>query len=58
MRRLQSQRASARLSDAQRKEVESLLREVTASYSDGRYDEANRGLNRIAAVLDASASPG
>ncbi len=58
MRRLQSQRASAKLSDVQRKEVETLFRDVTLSYSDGRYDEANRGLNRIAAVLDASASPG
>lgn len=58
MLRLQGLRAGARVSDAQRQEVERLLREVTAAYSDGRYEVANRGLNRIAAILDAGAAPG
>jgi myosin heavy subunit len=58
MLRLQGARASARLSDPQRGEVEKLLREVTGSYSDGKYAEANRGLNRIAVILDAGAASG
>lgn len=56
--RLQGQRATARLGDGQRGEVEALLRDVTSSYSDGQYDKANRGLNRIAAILDASKASG
>ena len=56
--RLQSVRAGARLQEGQRGEVEALLREVTGSYSDGQYEKANRGLNRIAAILDASGAPG
>jgi adenylate cyclase len=56
--RLQRQRAAAKLNDRQRDEVEGLLREVTASYSDGKFDGANRGLNRIASILDASTAPG
>jgi chromosome segregation ATPase len=58
MLRLQSARAAARLSDGQRGEVEKLLREVTSSYSDGKYADANKGLNRIAVILDAGAAPG
>jgi hypothetical protein len=58
MLRLQGARAAARLSDPQRGEVEKLLREVTASYSDGKYADANKGLNRIAAILDAGAPSG
>jgi hypothetical protein len=56
--RLQGQRAGARLADGQRSEVEQLLRDVTSSYSDGRYEKANQGLNRIAAILDASHASG
>ncbi len=56
--RLQRQRGQAKLSDAQRTAVESLLRDVTGNYSDARYESANQGLNRIAAILDAAASPG
>ncbi len=51
--RLQSLRAAARLREGQKSEVEGLLRDVTGSYSDGQYERANRGLNRIAAILDA-----
>ena len=58
MLRLQGARAAARLSDPQRGEVEKLLRDVTASYSDGKYADANKGLNRIAAILDAGAPSG
>ena len=58
MLRLQSARAAARLSDQQRSEVEKLLREVTSSYSDGKYADANKGLNRIAVILDAGAAAG
>jgi hypothetical protein len=58
MLRLQSARAAAHLSDPQRGEVEKLLREVTASYSDGKYAEANKGLNRIAVILDVGAAAG
>ena len=56
--RLQGARASARLSDAQRGEVEKILREVTSAFSDGKYDQANKGLNRIAVILDANAASG
>jgi hypothetical protein len=56
--RLQGARAAAKLNDSQKGEVERLLRDVTSSYSDGKYDQANRGLNRIATILDASAAPG
>jgi hypothetical protein len=56
--RLQGARGAAKLSDPQRQEVEKLLRDVTASYSDGKYDQANKGLNRIAAILDASTASG
>ena len=56
--RLQSVRASARLHDGQKGEVEQLLRDVTSSYSDGLYEKANKGLNRIAAILDASGASG
>lgn len=56
--RLQGARASARLGDPQRVEVERLLREVTSSFSDGKYDQANKGLNRIAVILDANAASG
>jgi hypothetical protein len=58
MLRLQGARAAARLSDQQRGEVEKLLREVTSSYSDGKYADANKGLNRIAVILDAGAASG
>jgi hypothetical protein len=56
--RLQGARGAAKLSDPQRQEVEKLLREVTSAYSDGKYDQANKGLNRIAAILDASSATG
>lgn len=56
--RLQGARASAKLGDPQRAEVERLLREVTSSFSDGKYDQANKGLNRIAVILDANAASG
>ena len=56
--RLQGQRSNAKLAEGQRGEVEQLLRDVTASYSDGAYEKANRGLNRIAAILDASKASG
>jgi hypothetical protein len=56
--RLQGMRAGARLAERQRTEVERLLREVTGAYSDGKYEVANKGLNRIAAILDASGAPG
>ena len=56
--RLQGARATAKLSDGQRQEVEKLLRDVTAAYSDGKYDQANKGLNRIAAILDAGDAKG
>lgn len=58
MNRLQAVRAGARLSEPQRAEVEKLLREVTAAYSDGHYGQANKDLDRIAAILDASVAPG
>jgi hypothetical protein len=56
--RLQGARSAAKLADAQRGEVERLLREVTSSFSDGKYEQANKGLNRIASILDASAASG
>jgi hypothetical protein len=56
--RLQGARAAAKLNDAQRTEVERLLRDVTAAFNDGKYDQANKGLNRIAAILDASTATG
>lgn len=56
--RLQGARGTARLSDTQRSEVERLLRDVTAAFSDGHYEQANKGLNRIAVILDASAASG
>jgi hypothetical protein len=56
--RLQGARAAAKLSDPQRQEVEKLLRDVTAAFSDGKYDQANKGLNRIAAILDAGDAKG
>ena len=58
MGRLQAVRGGARLSEVQRVEVERLLREVTAAYSDGHYEQANKELNRIAAILDAGAAAG
>jgi len=56
--RLQSARAGAKLGDPQRAEVEKVLREVTSAFSDGKYDQANKGLNRLAVILDSSAGPG
>ena len=56
--RLQGARGNAKLSDDQRGEVEKLLREVTAAFSDGHYDKANKGLNRIAVILDAGVASG
>jgi hypothetical protein len=56
--RLQGARGTARLSDAQRSEVEKILRDVTSAFSDGRYEQANKGLNRIAVILDAGAASG
>ncbi len=58
MLRLQGARGAARLSEQQRGEVERLLREVTGAYSDGHYEQANKGLNRIAVILDAGAVSG
>jgi|GEM_PF-1421172 len=56
--RLQGARSLARLSDPQKAEVERMLREVTSAYSDGQYDRANKGLNRISAILDAGSAAG
>ena len=56
--RLQAVRAQAKLAEAQKRDVEKLLHDVTAAYSDGRYERANRGLNQIARILDAGGSPG
>jgi hypothetical protein len=58
MLRLQGARGAARLSEQQRGEVERLLREVTGAYSDGHYEQANKGLNRIAVILDAGTVSG
>jgi hypothetical protein len=56
--RLQKVRTNVKLADPQRAQVERLLREVTGAYSDGKYEIANKGLNRIAAILDANNAPG
>ena len=56
--RLQGARGTARLSDTQRGEIEKLLKDVTSAFSDGRYDQANKGLNRIAVILDAGSASG
>lgn len=56
--RLQGARAAAKLGDAQRAEVERVLRDVTSAFSDGKYDQANKGLNRLAVILDGSMGPG
>jgi hypothetical protein len=56
--RLQGARTAAKLNDAQKSEVEQLLRDVTSAFSDGHYDQANKGLNRIAVILDASTATG
>ena len=56
--RLQGARGVAKLSSDQKDAVERLLREVTASFSDGKYEQANKGLNRIAVILDANAASG
>ena len=56
--RLQGARGTARLSEAQRTEIEKLLKDVTSAFSDGRYEQANKGLNRIAVILDAGAASG
>jgi hypothetical protein len=56
--RLQGVRGQAKLSDDQKTAVEKLLRDVTAAFSDGHYDTANKGLNRIAVILDANAASG
>jgi hypothetical protein len=56
--RLQGARGTARLSNSQRGEIEKLLKDVTSAFSDGRYDQANKGLNRIAVILDAGAVSG
>ena len=58
MGRLQKVRGGAKLDDPQRSEVERLLHDVTAAFSDGHYDQANKGLNRIAVILDANAGSG
>jgi hypothetical protein len=56
--RLQGARGTAKLNEAQKSEVERLLRDVTSAFSDGHYDQANKGLNRIAVILDASVASG
>jgi len=56
--RLQGARGTAKLSEVQRGEVEKLLRDVTSAFSDGRYEQANKGLNRIAVILDAGTASG
>jgi hypothetical protein len=56
--RLQGARGAARLSDTQRGEVEKLLKDVTSAFSDGRYEQANKGLNRIAVILDGGTASG
>jgi hypothetical protein len=52
MQRLQAQRSRAQLSAERKQEVERLLSEVTSAFSDGRYEQANAALNRIAKLLD------
>ena len=56
--RLQLIRGGAKLGETQRAEVERLLRDVTAAFSDGHYEQANKGLNRIAVILDANVAAG
>jgi len=56
--RLQGARGTAKLSDTQRGEIEKLLKDVTSAFSDARYEQANKGLNRIAVILDAGAASG
>jgi hypothetical protein len=56
--RLQGARGTAKLSDSQRGEIEKLLRDVTSAFSDGHYEQANKGLNRIAVILDAGTASG
>ncbi len=56
--RLQGARGTAKLSDSQRGEIEKLLKDVTSSFSDGHYEQANKGLNRIAVILDAGTASG
>ncbi len=56
--RLQGARGTAKLSDIQRGEIEKLLKDVTSAFSDGRYEQANKGLNRIAVILDAGSASG
>ena len=58
MLRLQGARGTAKLTQQQRTEVERLLSDVTAAFSDGKYDTANKGLNRIASILDANTASG
>jgi hypothetical protein len=56
--RLQGARGIAKLSNTQRGEIEKLLKDVTSAFSDGRYEIANKGLNRIAVILDAGPASG
>jgi hypothetical protein len=56
--RLQGARGTARLSETQRGEIEKLLKDVTSAFSDGRYEQANKGLNRIVVILDAGTASG
>ncbi len=56
--RLQGARSQAHLTNPQKDEVERMLREVTSAYSDGQYERANKGLNRISAILDAGSAAG
>jgi myosin heavy subunit len=56
--RLQGLRAQAPLVDEKKREVERLLSEVTSAYNDGRYEQANVGLNRISKLLDVTPPPG
>lgn len=56
--RLQGARGTAKLSETQRGEIEKLLRDVTSAFSDGRYEQANKGLNRIVVILDAGTASG
>jgi hypothetical protein len=52
-RKVQRVDALARSGDAKgREDVGRLLQEVARAYSDGRYSEANRALNRIILLLD------
>ena len=56
--RLQGLRSQAPLEGEKKREVEKLLSEVTSAYNDGRYEQANLGLNRISKLLDVSPPPG